>query len=249
MRKEPPKEALDLKILRYRRIPSTNTAAYKLAERGSPEWTVAVSEVQTRGRGASGRKWESPIGGLWCSIILRPAMPASGISTLQFLAANATRQAVEATTGLKAGLKWPNDLVLETGKLGGILVEAKTLGDMVSFVIVGIGLNVNQRRERLPSGATSLRVVSGSEYNLRELLGSILEEIRSRYEDLNEPERIMREWWHNCVHRQRRVQVELPRGTITGITKALDLQGNLLLETINDKVERVSQGSLRVLDD
>ncbi len=156
---------------------------------------------------------------------------------------------METTTGLKAQLKWPNDLVLENGKLGGILVEAKTIGDRVSFVIVGIGLNVNQPRELLPSGATSLRAVSASEYNVRELLSSILDEIKSRYEDLEVPEKIMMEWWHNCVHRLRRVQVELPRGTIMGTTKAVDLQGNLLVETKNNKVERVSEGSLRVLDD
>ncbi len=166
---------------------------------------------------------------------------------LQFLAANATRQAVETTTGLKPQFKWPNDLLLEDRKLGGILVEAKTLGDRVSFVIIGIGLNVNQPQELVPLGGISLRTVSGSNYDLRRLLNSILKQARSRYEHLNEPEKIMREWWDNCIHRLRRVQLDHPGGVMTGIAKGLDLQGNLLVETQNNQIETVSEGSLRLL--
>ncbi len=155
---------------------------------------------------------------------------------------------MEATTGLKLHFKWPNDLLVETSKLGGILVEAKTLGDKVSFVIIGIGLNVNQPQELVPLGGTSLRTVSGSNFDLRELLNSILKEARSRYEHLNEPEKIMREWWDNCIHRLRLVQVDRPGGVVTGITRGVDLEGNLLVQTPNNKIERVSEGSLRVVD-
>lgn len=167
---------------------------------------------------------------------------------LQFLAANATRQAVETETGLKPQFKWPNDLLLEARKLGGILVEAKTLGDRVSFVIIGIGLNVNQPQELVPLGGISLRTVSGSNYGLLGLLNSILKQARSRYQHLDEPEKIMREWWDNCVHRLRPVHVDHSGGGITGIAKGLDLHGNLLVETQNGKIETVSEGSLRVLE-
>lgn len=156
---------------------------------------------------------------------------------------------MEEVTGLKTQFKWPNDLLLKGGKLGGILVEARTLGDRLSFAIVGTGLNVNQPSGLLPNGATSLRLVSGSQYDIQELLSSILKQTRSRYEDLNDSGKIMREWWDNCAHRLRNVRIETPGGTITGIAKAVDLQGNLLVETGNNRIATVSDGSLSVLDD
>ena len=155
---------------------------------------------------------------------------------------------MEIETGLRPQFKWPNDLLLEGRKLGGILVEARTLGDRVTFVIIGIGLNVNQPQELVPLGGISLRTASGFNCDLRGLLNSILKQARSRYEHLNEPQKIMSEWWDNCIHRSRKVQVDHARGVITGISKGVDLQGNLLVETQNKKTETVPEGSLRVLE-
>lgn len=166
---------------------------------------------------------------------------------MQYLSANATRQALEDETGLHVQLKWPNDLVIEAGKLGGILVESKTLGDRVSFAILGIGLNVNQAKDRLPAGATSLRLASGIQYDQRRLLKAIVDQTRSRYDDLDEPSRIMDEWWRNCIHRPPRVQVTLPKGTVMGITRGIDQDGGLVLETDDRRVQRVREGTLRVL--
>src|SRR2546427_5763252 len=124
-----------LKILHYKILQSTNTTAYRLAQQSAPEWTVIVADVQTKGRGRGRKKWESPKGGLWFSILLRPNVPSAKLPLLQFLAAIATRKALENETSLSVKLKWPNDLVLGSAKLGGILIESKTLGDSVSFEI------------------------------------------------------------------------------------------------------------------
>lgn len=167
---------------------------------------------------------------------------------LQFLASNATRLAVERETGIKPLAKWPNDLILEAGKLGGILVETKTKGNNVAFVIVGIGLNVNQERELLPSGATSLHLATGIRFELTPLLKAIVSELRADYVDLDEPKKLMEVWWKNCVHRPRRVQVESPKGIIKGISKGVDTEGNLLVETENHKTEKIAEGTLKVLD-
>lgn len=167
---------------------------------------------------------------------------------LQFLAAIATRQAIENETGMNARLKWPNDLVLGTAKLGGILVESKTLGDSVAFAILGIGLNINQSQAKLPPGAVSLRLVSGEPYDLRTLLRAILEQIKSSLDDLDHPSRITKEWWRNCIHRPLRIQITRADDTITGISRGIDKDGSLLIETDDRTTRRVNDGSLRILD-
>ena len=238
-----------LKILHYKILQSTNMTAYRLAQQSAPEWTVVVADVQTKGRGRGRKKWESPKGGLWFSILLRPKVPSPKLPLLQFLAAIATRQALENATDLSVRLKWPNDLVLAHEKLGGILIESKTLGNTISFAILGIGLNINQLKAQLPPGAVSLRVVSGKQQDLRLLLRAILEQIRSSYDDLNNSSKIMEEWWRNCVHRPSRVQVTLPNDTVTGISRGVDKEGSLVIETDDRRIRKVNEGSLRILDD
>jgi len=208
-----------------------------------------VADVQTKGRGRGGKKWESPKGGLWFSILLRPNVQTPKLPLLQFLAAIATRQALENETGLSVKLKWPNDLVLGHEKLGGILMESKTLGDSVSFAIVGIGLNINQDKAHLPPGAISLRHVSRRQHNLRLLLRAILEQIRSTYNDWDKPSKIMEEWWRNCIHRPLTVEATLSKDIVTGISRAIDEDGSLIIESDDHKIRKVNEGSLRILDD
>jgi BirA family transcriptional regulator, biotin operon repressor / biotin---[acetyl-CoA-carboxylase] ligase len=209
---------------------------------------VVVADTQTRGRGRGRKKWDSPKGGLWFSILLRPKIPTPKLPLLQFLAAVATRRALEEETGLSVRLKWPNDLVLGNSKLGGILIESKTQCDSVSFVILGIGLNINQPKDQLPPGATSLRLESGEQYNLLLLLRTILDEMRSSYDTLD-TSKLMKEWWRNCVHRPLRVQIALSKDTLTGISRGIDDDGSLLIETDDQRIRKVSEGSLTLLND
>jgi len=238
-----------LKIVQYRRLRSTNTTAYRLAQQSATEWTVVVADAQTKGRGRRGRRWKSPKGGLWFSILLRPNVPSPKLPLLQFLAAVATRQALEDETGLSVKLKWPNDLVLGNAKLGGILIESKTLADRISFAILGIGLNINQSKAQLPPEAISLRLVSGKQHDLRLLLRAILDQMRSSYDDLDNPSKIMEDWWRNCVHRPLRVQVTVSKDAVTGVSRAIDEDGSLVIETDDHKIRRVSEGSLTILAD
>ena len=208
-----------------------------------------MADVQTKGRGRGGNKWESPSGGLWFSILLRPNLPSRRLLLLQFLAATAMRDAIGNETGLDVMLKWPNDLVLGNAKLGGILIESKTQGERVSFAILGIGLNVNQGKAQLPPGAISMGLVSGKQHDLRVLLRAILDQIRSSFDNLSHPSKIMDEWWRSCIHRPLRVQVTLPRDMVTGISRAIDEDGSLLIETDDHRIRRVKEGSLKILSD
>jgi len=238
-----------LKILHYKSLESTNTTAYRLAEQSAPDWTVVVADVQTRGRGRGRNKWNSPKGGLWLSIILRPKLPGPRLALLQFLAAIATRTALEDATGLVVKLKWTNDLVIGKEKLGGILVESKTLGAQVSFAILGVGLNINQDKAQLPPGATSLQLASGKQHNIRPLLTAVLRQIRSSFDLLDQPSKLMEDWWCHCVHRPMRVRITVSDDAVTGISRGIDENGALLVETDDHRIRRVSEGSLSILDD
>lgn len=238
-----------LKILHYKRLQSTNTAAYQLAQQGAPEWTIVVADVQTKGRGRGRNKWKSPKGGLWFSIILRPKVSGPRLPLLQFLAAVVTRTALEDATGLDVKLKWPNDLVLGNFKLGGILIDSKTQGARVSFAILGIGLNINQSKVQLPHVATSVRLATGKQYDLRAVLRVILDQLSGSYHDLDRPSKIIENWWRNCIHRPLRVQVNLPKEIVTGVSVAIDEEGSLLIETADHRIRKVNEGSLTLLDD
>ena len=238
-----------MKILHHKRLQSTNTTAYRLGEEGTPEWTVVTAETQTKGRGRGGRKWESRRGGLWFSILLRPNVTSEKIVMLQFLAANAARYAIESHTGEPVRLKWPNDLVLKGAKLGGILVESKTKDDKVEFAVIGIGINVNQTKSQLPVEASSLLIASGLHHDGTSILKAILNRIRIGIQDLETPSRIIEEWWRWCVHRAPLVEITLPTGVVNGISRGIDEGGALLVETDARKIQRVSEGTLRILDD
>lgn len=136
-------------IHRFERVESTQDEAHRLAAAGAPGGTAIVAERQTAGRGSRGRAWESPPGGLWLSLISRPA-GGTGAELLSLRAGLATAAALEALGGLpRVELKWPNDVLLDGRKVGGILCEARWQGDALAWVAVGIGLNV---RNRAPAG-------------------------------------------------------------------------------------------------
>ncbi len=145
-----------------------------------------VSEVQTQGRGRSGRTWKSPRGGLWFSLIIRPKIPVNRISLLQFLFANALRKGIEEVYGVQSEVKWPNDIVVDGKKLAGILVETKISGPELVYAIVGIGLNVNLTAEQLPTGATSIFLVKKKRFSLEKTLSSILPVLVRHYETLRD---------------------------------------------------------------
>lgn len=236
-----------LKILRYKQVLSTNTTAYHLGEKGFEEWTVVVADRQTQGRGRFGHRWESPKGGLWFSILLKPAISESRLPILQFFAANAVRQSLKDETGLTVLLRWPNDLVLHTGKIGGILVEAKTILERPSFAVIGVGLNINLTKRQMPTGGTSTLVETRKRFNLQKLLQRTVDRMMSRYGHLDNPVDITNEWWQNCIHRPYTVEIASQGRTITGITRGLEENGALIVESGDREMTRVTEGTLRLV--
>ncbi|HEY8532215.1 MAG TPA: biotin--[acetyl-CoA-carboxylase] ligase [Limnochorda sp.] len=174
------------RLLAFGRLPSTNDHLCVLSREGAPEGTVVLAEQQTAGRGRRGRRWLSPPGvGLWFSVLLRPGRPARDAPLFALLAAAAVRAAVHEVTGAPALIKWPNDVVVGTAKLAGILAEVE--GPVArAACIVGIGVNVNQTVDDFPpelrNTATSARLAAGRAVPREALLRAILEQLGPRYE-------------------------------------------------------------------
>ena len=129
------------KVLRFPTIDSTMDLLHELASGGADEGTVVVADEQTSGRGSRGRSWRSPPGGLWLSALYRPGM-AAAVELLSLRVGLAVAEALEAMGSGLIAIKWPNDLMLDDRKLGGILCEARWQGEALDWIVAGIGLNV-----------------------------------------------------------------------------------------------------------
>jgi BirA family transcriptional regulator, biotin operon repressor / biotin---[acetyl-CoA-carboxylase] ligase len=145
------------RVLRFPTVDSTMDLLHELASDGAEEGTVVVACEQTSGRGSRGRVWRSPPGGLWVSVLYRPRTPGA-VELLSLRIGLAVAEALEATgSGLRIAIKWPNDLILDERKLGGILCEARWHGEALAWIVAGIGLNVtNMIPAELAAGATRL---------------------------------------------------------------------------------------------
>ena len=140
-------------IIYYDSIGSTNSIAKKLAESGEEHGTVIISEEQTTGRGRLGRNWISPkYKGIWMSIILRPNIVTENISQITLIGAAAVQKAI-MKMGIKTSIKWPNDIVLNSRKVCGILTEMSGEIDHINYLVMGIGINVNLEEEDIPEGS------------------------------------------------------------------------------------------------
>ncbi len=172
------------RIYHFFKTDSTNRVALELGHAGEPEGAVVLAEEQTAGRGRAGRAWHSErAAGIYVTLLLRPRLAPVQAPLLTMMAGLSAHAAIQAQTGLTLELKWPNDLLINGKKLGGILTEMHAEPGQVRFVIVGIGLNVNQEKftGELGAIATSLRVETGKPQSRLELLVRLLREFENDY--------------------------------------------------------------------
>ena len=176
------------------RTGSTNDAAKRMASQGAPEGTIVVADEQTAGRGRLDRRWLAPPGTcLLCSILFRPRLLPTQTQRLTMLCSLAAADAIREVTGLEAWLKWPNDLIVPDlrppswSKLAGLLTQTGVVGEQISFVVVGIGINVNVQPDVLPTlapNATSILAETGRRTDRAALLAALLAGVERRYEAL-----------------------------------------------------------------
>jgi BirA family transcriptional regulator, biotin operon repressor / biotin---[acetyl-CoA-carboxylase] ligase len=238
------------RVFHFFKSDSTNRVAMELGFAGEPEGTVVMAEAQTAGRGRSGRAWYSERGaGLYFTVLLRPRLSPAQAPLLTMLAGVSVHTAIAAQTGLVPELKWPNDLILNDKKLGGILTEMHAEPNQVRFVIVGIGINVNQENfpVELASIATSIRRESGRPSYRLELLARLLTQFENDYNRflLEGPGFVVDRFRNvSSFTEGRRVRVETGAETYLGTTAGLSPEGLLLVARDSGSLVTVIAGDV-----
>jgi BirA family biotin operon repressor/biotin-[acetyl-CoA-carboxylase] ligase len=240
-------------IHHYYKIGSTNSEAMRSAADAAPEGSVFLAEEQLAGRGRGANTWHSARStGIYCSVILRPAMPPSEALIFSLAAGLAVRAAVvEIAPQLPVDLKWPNDLLLGGKKFCGILTEMNAEATRVHHLVVGVGINVNQVKfpSELRALATSLRIETGTEWSRVELCAALLKSLDREYRALtgNAGARaaILRRFEESSSSvRGRKVSIEENDG-LAGVSEGLDERGFLRVRTPNG-VQTVVSGTVRL---
>jgi len=235
----------------FYKIGSTNSAAMAAAAEGAPEGSVFLAEEQTAGRGRGSNTWESPRStGIYCSVVLRPAQPPSEILVLSLAAGLAVQAAIQQVDSrVNADLKWPNDVLIGGKKVCGILAEMNAEVTRVRHMVVGVGINVNQASFPKDLPATSLRLVTGSEWSRVELAAALLKSLDREYRQLaDDPDTrssVLRRFAENSSWISgKAVRIEQNGSAFEGTTEGLDDRGFLLVRTPSG-VKTVLSGTVR----
>jgi BirA family transcriptional regulator, biotin operon repressor / biotin---[acetyl-CoA-carboxylase] ligase len=213
-------------------VDSTNRVLLDEAHRGAPEGLVAVADHQTAGRGRLGRTWSAAPGtALLVSVLLRPTLPVDRLHTVGMAAGLATADGVEEVAGVRPGLKWPNDLVVDDRKLAGLLAELATAGGS-QVVVLGVGINVTGVPAEVAGTATSCEAVAGRPVDRSALLAAFLSALEVRYSTLvaaGGADATLAAYRAACDTLGRPVRVELAGRTLEGTATDVAWNGQLLL--------------------
>ncbi len=232
-------------------VDSTNTLCARMAREGAPEGTLVVAEGQTKGKGRSGRSWYSPHrASLYLSLLLRPKKGLMEAQRLTMVASVALAETVREVCKIEAKIKWPNDLFVSSRKVAGILVEAESQGGSLSWMVLGIGLNVNTERfpGELTHRATSLYVETGKRWCRAELLIQLLLKTRTLYRQWQRgnTEEIFSKWREMSYTLGRRVKTE--QG-FTGYAEEVTPQGGLVIRGDSGDRLVVNAGDVDVIQE
>jgi BirA family biotin operon repressor/biotin-[acetyl-CoA-carboxylase] ligase len=243
----------DGQVHHFYKIGSTNTAAMAAGANGAPEGTVFLAEEQTAGRGRAAHSWDSArSAGIYCSVLLRPALPPSDVLVMALAAALAVHSTIEQVDpNVRPDLKWPNDLLIGSKKVCGILTEMNAEATRVRYVVVGIGINVNQASfsQELESEATSLRMVTGQPWSRVDLAAALLKSLDREYRRLIEladaRQSILQRFSERSSWvRGKQVRVEENGSRIEGTTEGLDDRGFLRVRSAQG-LRTVLSGTVR----
>lgn len=230
---------------------STNTKAMQLAEEGAPHGTLVVTDKQESGRGRRGRKWETPENSaIAMTFLLRPDINPNNASMLTLVTAMAVARGIEDETGLKVGIKWPNDIIINGKKVSGILTEMSAQTDYVNHIVIGIGINVHEEifPEELQDIATSLYIELGIKINRAALIERICEYFEAYYEVFLQTEdlsAISKQYDAYMVNRNKTVRVLDPKDSFEGTARGITIRGELLVDTWESR-RLVSSGEVTV---
>ena len=231
-------------LIYYSSVGSTQDVARREAEASAPEGTAVVADEQTAGRGRLGRGWVSPPGmNLYLTLVLRPSMQRLRLLTI--IAPLAVSLAVEETTGLAPGIKWPNDVLIAGRKLSGVLIDSELTGEEVRYALVGPGINVNLEVEghaEIASVATSLRRELGREVSREEVLAVFLNYFEELY--LGPGEAAFQQWRRRLETLGQQVRVTSGDQVEEGLAEDVDVEGSLILRRSDGSRVRMAAGEV-----
>lgn len=235
------------KIHYFDYLASTMDLAMQLGMQGQPAGTLVLAESQTKGRGRLGRNWFSPkYKGIYLSLILRPKILPQGSPILTLMSAVSICEALKNTLGMETQIKWPNDVFIHNKKIAGILTEMNSEVDKVNFVVIGIGLNVNNDKKSLIAQATSLKEQSGQRVSRIFILQELLRRIEVNYfllEDKGSAP-IIDKWRIFSLTLGKRVKVYCQDKHIEGSAVDIDKDGGLLIRKDSGLIQKVSSGDV-----
>ena len=244
----------DRRIYLFDTVESTNTLAMSLAKKGAESGTVIMARAQSRGRGRLGKTWQSPTGtGLYFSIIMRPRLALVDLAKTTLAVGLAVCNGVAMTSGIKALLKWPNDLLLGQKKLAGILAESGGAGNDGPVVVIGVGLNVNTPVGVFPSElvdkVTSMRIAVGRHFDKGEVLGAILGEVDREVGRLQDGDfaGILTDWRAKDASAGKWLTWLTPVGQkVIGLSLGPDAEGLLRIRDAEGIIHSVLSGDLEI---
>ncbi|MBU1056639.1 MAG: biotin--[acetyl-CoA-carboxylase] ligase [Proteobacteria bacterium] len=220
---------------------STMDIARNLARKSCPHFTVVIAGKQKKGRGRLNRIWYSNEGGLYFTLVLRPEIPAMLASRITFLASVVLVQILRKLYDIDAKVKWPNDILVGGKKLCGMLSEMEAEAEMVSFINIGIGVNVNNDPSLEEPGATSLKILKGKEFLRKELLSLFLDEFETRL-NTESLDNIIPQWKLYTMTLNQPVKIVTTSDTHEGIAVDIDENGSLILKLKDGTLQKILCG-------
>ena len=239
-------------VLHYDITDSTNNEAKRLCEKEVVHGRLVVADRQMLGRGRRGREWlSSNNDGIWMSYILEPSMKPVAASTLTLVAAMAVAKAVTETTGLKVGIKWPNDIVCNGRKLSGILTEMQSEDDKVRYVVIGIGINVDTVGfpSELKEVATSIYMESGYKISKSDIIKHVsiyLEKYYNEFLATCDMAGLKEEYEALLVNLGRQVYADDGREVKEYTAMGINEQGELVVKDACGNVKNIRAGEVSV---
>jgi len=238
-------------------VDSTNRYAHNLAKEGAPEGTIVIADYQAAGKGQQGNEWIASSGAnILMSLILRPHLDASAVQTITLATANIIVNSLERflilekSESIDLNLKWPNDIMAGSRKMAGILIESTVRNKWIDFLIIGVGINVNQDINQLPAAirehATSMSGETGKKYNRERLVAQLISDFEHNYIRFARTDygTVIYEWKQRCRHFGKTFNIQTPLGNETGKILDINEKGMLVYENESGTKKQLVSGRI-----
>ena len=232
------------RVYYFEEIDSTQNFAQNIAADKKENGTIIIAEKQTSGRGRLDRKWTSPKGGIWFSLIIHPKFDVSSSTLIPILSAVALSKSIKSVLGIETEVKWPNDITMNGKKVAGVLVDASFQTNSIDYLILGIGINFDIDAKKLEKRLTK----TPNFYGIDSLRGkedktppkTLLKEFLLQFEknlfqlDKGEKSKIIKEWTKRAAGIGEKITINTSNGKISGISQGIDNDGALKIKTKNE---------------